>query len=261
MTGDRRPIILVVVPMGDTWGYYWSRVFARPIAAAGGIPLLVSHLEREEDRRAALRRAGGLLLSGGMDIDPRLYGEEPSDVLWELDPMRDEVELPLTREALDEGVPIVGTCRGMQVLNVVLGGTLYLDASHHEGAEDHPSGGYEGFRKMVDADLAGRPVPEDVVRHPVTFTPGSRLAEAYGERALVNSFHHQHVRRLGDGLRATAHADDGVVEGIEGEPGGPPVIGVQWELQEGWNTSLGQFAVFQWLVDAARARETEGVVA
>jgi putative glutamine amidotransferase len=251
---DARPLILVSVAMGDTWGHYWSRVFTRPLVAAGALPLLVSQLEREEDRRAALRRADGLLLAGGMDIDPARYGEEPDERLWELDPLRDAVELPLVREAVEEGVPVVGTCRGMQVINVAFGGTLYVDASDHPGAEAHPSGGLEGFQRMVEAELADRPVPDDIPRHPVRFAPGSWLAGAYGERAVVNSFHHQHVRELGTGLRATAHADDGVVEGIEGDPDRPLLLGVQWELQESWDRNPGQFAVFELLVAAARAR-------
>lgn len=248
-----RPLILVSVAMGDTWGHYWSRAFARPLVAAGAVPVLVSHLEREEDRRAALRRADGLLLAGGLDIDPVHYGAEADDRLWELDPLRDVVELPLIREAVDEGVPVVGTCRGMQAINVALGGSLYVDASDHPGAEAHPSGGFDGFARMVEADLAGRPLP-DLTRHPVAMRPDSLLAACYGERAVVNSYHHQHVRRLGAGLRATAHADDGVVEGVEGDPAAPLLLGVQWELQAGWAHERGHRAVFELLVAAARAR-------
>lgn len=252
--GDDRPLILVSVTMRDEWGYYWSRAFTRPLVAAGALPLLVSQLEREEDRRAALARADGLLLGGGYDIHPRHYGAQPDDRLWGFEPLRDALELPLVREAVEAGVPLVGTCRGMQVINVALGGTLYLDAADHPGAEAHPSGGVEGFGRLVEAELADAPVPDDVPRHPVAFAPGSRLAAAYGPRAVVNSFHHQHVRDLAPGLRATAHADDGVIEGVEGDPDGPLLLGVQWELQESWERDAGQRAVFELLVAAARAR-------
>jgi putative glutamine amidotransferase len=246
-----RPLILVSVQMTDTWGNYWSRVFSRPLVALGALPVLLPIVEREADRRDLLQRADGLLLGGGMDIEPHHYGAQPDPRLWEPDPLRDALELPLVREAADMGIPMLGTCRGLQVINVALGGTLYLDNSDRPGVENHPSGGVAGFTPIVDADLAGESEPNDVTSHRVTTVPGTRLRDALGKEAVVNSFHHQHVREPAPGLRISAVADDGVVEAIESEPGAPLALGVQWEIQQGWRDA-GQFALFEVFADHAR---------
>jgi putative glutamine amidotransferase len=248
------PLIVVSVPLDDRVGRYWSLTFARPLAAAGAVAVLLSDYPSERERRALLHHADGLLLSGGADIDPRLYGEALSGRLGERDDPRDAVELPLVREAVELGLPLVGTCRGMQAIAVALGGTLWLDAADHPGAEAHPSGGIEGFDRCVEAELAGLPAPADLVAHPIATTPGSALRAAFGERASVNSFHHQHVRDLPAGLRPTATAPDGVVEGIEGDGLPGLVLGVQWELQIGAAVDPGQRTVFALLANEARAR-------
>lgn len=257
------PLIVVSVPLDDRVGRYWSLTFARPLAAAGAVAVLLSDYPSERERRALLQHADGLLLSGGADIDPRFYGEGPSDRLGERDEPRDAVELPLVREAVELGLPLLGTCRGMQAIAVALGGTLWLDAADHPGAEAHPSGGIEGFDRCVEAELAGLPVPADLTGHPIATRPGSELQAAFGDAATVNSFHHQHVREVPGGLQVTATAPDGVIEGIEGSGTPGLVVGVQWELQIGAAEDPGQRAVFELLVAHARdrraAREPERV--
>jgi putative glutamine amidotransferase len=252
---DERPLVLVTTSTTDRNPDYWARAFNRPLHAAGALPMLFPVTEGAQARREALAYADGLVLGGGWDIEPERFGAEPSDLLWQLDPVRDELELGLVVEALAAGVPMLGTCRGMQVINVARGGSLHLDASLHPGAEDHPSGGHEGFAPIVAAEAEDRdPDRAEIVGHPITVDPGSALAPVLGSRPHVNSFHHQHLDRLGEGVVATGHSDDGVVELIEVDGSPAPAIGVQWEAQTGWRTDPAVLGVFEFLVEAARSR-------
>jgi putative glutamine amidotransferase len=168
---------------------------------------------------AMLDRLDGLVLSGGADVDPALYGEAAHLRLRRVDRSRDEFELALVRETLRRDLPLLAICRGHQVLNVATGGTLVQDLpSVVAGGERH--------------DCAE---PRDRRVHPVDVRPGTRLSRAVGEGTLlVNSIHHQAVARLGPGLVASAHCpDDGVVEGIE-MPGRRFVVGVQWHPESFW---------------------------
>jgi gamma-glutamyl-gamma-aminobutyrate hydrolase PuuD len=247
-----RPLILISAATHE-WGPYWATTFTRPLVAAGAVPVMLPLIEGEDARRAALRHADGLLLGGGADIEPHHYGESPGPLLGPPDRLRDAVELPIAREAMEEGVPVVGTCRGMQILSVALGGTLYVDASQHPGAEDHPSGGVAGFKPVYLAEMDGSPQPP-LTTHPVTTAPGSALRMALGPERDLNSYHHQHLRDLPAGMAATAVAEDGVIEGVEIEGAPALVLGVQWELQVGWRTDPCQFALFELLVEHARSR-------
>jgi putative glutamine amidotransferase len=174
------------------------------VVAAGGVPVASDAWAEPE---LLLERVDALILNGGSDIAPELYGAEPLAATDAPNPRRDDFELRLARSAIARGLPVLGVCRGMQLLNVARGGTLVQDLG----------GGVEHYvREAWD-----RPV------HEVDVEPGSRLARAFGdERTTVNSVHHQAVDRLGDGLRATARAADGVIEGIEDDDG--VAVGVQW---------------------------------
>lgn len=155
----------------------------------------------------------GLILQGGADVSPHAYGEEPLRPEWSGDPVRDAYELELVHEFMEAGKPILGICRGMQLLNVALGGSLYQDiALQRPGAVGHESGQY------------------DQHVHPVTFTEGSCLREWMGGLAggKVVSIHHQAVHRLGrDMVVEAVSRDDGLIEAIRRE-GGSFVYGVQW---------------------------------
>jgi putative glutamine amidotransferase len=162
--------------------------------------------------RGLLPRLDGLLLSGGGDLDPARYGAPPHPLAAGLDAARDATELALTRWAVAEGRPLFGICRGAQVLNVALGGTLYGDVGEHPGALQHT---------YPSEAAALRP-------HPVQVAEGSRLAEVLGLPVLaVNSLHHQAVRAVAPGLRVAARAPDGLVEAVE-LPGHPFALAVQW---------------------------------
>ena len=155
MTPAPRPLILV--SSGHDWLHnYWIRALAPPLVAAGADVRKLSDIGPPADRHEAIKVADGLVLGGGEDIAPQHYGSETSPLLGALDHERDELELPLAREAFEIGLPLLGICRGMQVMSVCLGGTMYHDAAEHPGAEDHPTGLADGFRPFQEAELAGQ---------------------------------------------------------------------------------------------------------
>ena len=157
-----------------------------------------------------VERLDGLLLTGGVDVDPSLYGERPHAKLGRVERARDDLELALTREAAARGVPILGLCRGVQVLGVAFGGKVYQDLPSDLGTSAHAAEGDAG------------------ARHRVRLAAGSRLREIIGQDEVeVNSFHHQAISVVASGLRAVAWAEDGVIEAVEGESGGF-LLGVQW---------------------------------
>ena len=182
------------------------------VERAGGWPVLVPPGLAEGTLRGLLPQLDGLLLSGGGDLDPARYGAPPHPLAAGIDPARDAAELALTRWAVYQGRPLFGICRGAQVLNVALGGTLYGDVSEHPGAVRHT---------YPDTAAAERP-------HPVEVEEGTRLATVLGVPELaVNSLHHQAVREVAPGLRVAARAPDGLVEAVE-LPAHPFALAVQW---------------------------------
>jgi putative glutamine amidotransferase len=213
--------------------------YVRSVETAGGLPLVVAP-GRPEDAPEFLDHVGGLLLTGGADIHPKHYGEEPHEKLGRTFDERDAFELALCREALRRDLPILAICRGHQVLNVATGGTLIQDIpSEVTGACAH------------DPD-----VERWETCHEVEILPGTRLREILGtERAAVNSFHHQSVKQLGRDLVLSARSPDGVVEGIE-----MPralrrfVVGVQWHPESFWDHPPGFKPLFEALVGAVDGR-------
>ena len=199
-------------------------------------------LEVSESPRALMDTLDGVLLTGGGDVDPVLYGEERHPSIEDAEPGRDEFEIDLARRARSADVPLLAICRGAQVLNVASGGTL---------VQDIPS--------AVTTDLSHRlTIPKDCIAHAVQITPGSRLHNALGANVdaactcRVNSRHHQSVGRIGHDLVASAIAADGVVEAIE-DPKATFCVGVQWHPENFWRT--GEFRpLFDAFVQAARLR-------
>jgi len=222
---NRRPVIGIPtqtlhamegIPAGLPESWVMNQRYSRVVAAAGGLPVMVPLLDDEETLRALYDRLDGLLLPGGLDVDPATYGEARRPDCGRLDPARDRVELQFARWAIADGKPLFGLCRGLQIVNVALGGTLYQDiASQLTGAIKHdyfPTAGYS----------------RDHLAHEVTVSSGSRLGSVVGAAPLrVNSMHHQAVKDLAPGLIPTAVAPDGVVEAVE-IPDEPFLVGVQW---------------------------------
>jgi putative glutamine amidotransferase len=221
----RRPIIGIPtqtlhamdgIPEGLPESWVMNQRYSRVVAAAGGLPVMIPLLEDEDTLRALYDRMDGVLIPGGVDLDPSNYGETPLPTCGRLDPARDRVELRFARWAIAEGKPLFGLCRGLQIVNVALGGTLYQDiAAQRSDAIKHdyfPTAGYS----------------RDHLAHSVTVTSGSRLDALVGTAPLrVNSMHHQAVKDLAPGLAPTAVAPDGLIEAVEAI-GQPFLLGVQW---------------------------------
>ena len=241
-----KPVIGISIGFHE-FGDYLGVGFQRPIALAGGIPVMLPRLVESLDD--VLGVCSGLLLPGGRDIIPSHYGQDAHAVLGTTDPGRDEFELELVRAAMARGLPIIGICRGMQMLNVALGGTLVQDVGLVEAWVDHPSDPtLTVWRQIVAASLANGSLP-DHPRHDVSITPGSELHRALGVEVIdVSSFHHQAIDRVADGLRVTARSDDGVIEALEADGF---VLGVQCELHEEWRVRPEFMRVFRNFVSAA----------
>ena len=216
-----------------------NAAYVDALEQAGLVPLVVPPLAHPEAARAVLAAVQGLVLTGGEDVDPARFGAAPHEALGTVQPARDATEIALARAARELLLPTLAICRGIQLLNVALGGTL---------VQDLPS---EWPSETPHEQSAAR----DERTHPVALTPGSRLAATVGaERLVVNSMHHQAVRDLATPLVATAHAPDGVVEGAESRDPQWWSLAVQWHPEEctatpeGWDRAL--FAAF---AEAVRA--------
>jgi putative glutamine amidotransferase len=210
--------------------------YMRAVERAGGLPVALPPL-RDENVGPLLERLSGLLLTGGPDIDPACYGAEPHPELGPTDRDVDIFEIELCRQADRRGLPILGICRGSQVLNVARGGTLIQHLPDRGSPIEH---------RQTE--------PGDRTTHEVQVAPDSGLARTTGGGPVrVNSFHHQAVDRLGAGLRPVAWAADGVVEAIEDSApeDGQLVLGVQWHA-ETLTEEGDQLALFERLVEAAQ---------
>ena len=211
--------------------------YVESVTRAGAEPLVLANTD---DPARVLDRVDGLLLTGGLDVDPALYGEAPHPTT-ETAPERDRFEIPLSRAAVERDLPVFAICRGVQVLNVAAGGTL---------VQDIPSAVTSDLDHSVD-------VPKDHIAHAVRVTPDSHLARSLGpgtrlETCAVNSRHHQSVGRVAPGFVVSAVSPDGVVEAIE-RPGSVFCVGVQWHPENFWRS--GEFApLFEAFVAAAAKR-------
>jgi putative glutamine amidotransferase len=242
-----RPVIGVSVSVHD-FGDYGGVGVHRPLLAAGGLPVALPQLI--EAVGPVVDAVDAVVLAPGRDIEPDRYGQEPHELLAATEPQRDAFELELVAAALARGLPMLGMCRGVQVLNVALGGTLVQDVSLV--AAGHPSDpGWARWKEVEAASVAGLPVPPHP-RHEISIAPGSILASALGTTSIeVSSFHHQAIDEVGAGLSVVARSVvDGLPEAVELP--GRPVLAVQWELQEEWRVDPRFAAVFDWFVDAAR---------
>ena len=244
MTGPRPRIFITAGSNPATPTHAWVRLdYLHAISKAQGLPSIIASgftNPRDEAEQLAgeiLDNCDGLLLSGGTDVDPKIFGEIPHTALGRIDGPRDPFEITLAREAVRRDVPVLGICRGLQVLNVALGGTLIQD---------------------IPTDVPGAVVHETgdnriEIAHLVGIESDSRLAQLLAtSRVDVNSFHHQAAKRLGEGLTLSAVSpDDGVVEGLEMRDR-KFVVAVQWHPENFWKTSGAFDGLFGGFVEAAR---------
>jgi len=221
------------------------RAYVEAVEAAGGDAVILrpgSPASPEE----TLDGLDGIVLTGGRDIDPREYGQAPIDgVGVDVDPVRDALELPLARTVVARNLPVLGICRGIQVLNVALGGTLLQDI----GLIGLPRDSHDQKKSRPELSL-------DAAVHVVALTPGSRLGEIVGaDRLGVNSSHHQAIDRVAPGLVVTARSIEpetpGLVEAVEA-PTARFVVGVQWHPERMWKREPACARLFQALIRAAR---------
>ncbi|MBN1487602.1 MAG: gamma-glutamyl-gamma-aminobutyrate hydrolase family protein [Anaerolineae bacterium] len=219
--------------------YAVGQTYVRAISHAGGVPIILPPMMQPDDWPILLDKLDGLLLTGGEDIAPELYGQEAGGWVAGTDPERDASEMGLVQLALErEQLPILAICRGHQLLNVALGGNLYQDI-----AAQLPN-------TLSHAYVPGRPMEDKV--HTVTLEPDSKISHVLqGTRYEVNSAHHQAIKEAGKGLRVVAYAPDGVVEAVE-MPNHPFCISVQWHPEAMVPKSEEMWPLFYALVEAAK---------
>lgn len=246
----RRPVIGIPtqtlqaidgIPEGLPHSWVMNSRYYLAAAEAGAAPVMVPLFDQDLDTlRAVYESLDGLLLAGGVDMDPRTFDEAPHPQLGRTDSARDVVELELVQWAIAEKKPILGLCRGHQVLNVALGGTLYQDIEAQiPSALKHDYFPTAGF-------------PRDYLAHEVSLEPGSRLHDAFQAPIIpVNSMHHQAVRTLAPSLHASGRAPDGVVEAIES---GTEhfLVGVQWHPEMFGHKDVRTRRLFEAFIDASR---------
>jgi putative glutamine amidotransferase len=242
-----RPIIGITpssqidtLPHGTFQRYVLSAPYVQAVEKAGGVALILP--PQREAVHDLLRLIDGLLLSGGPDVDPARYGDRVvHPATYGIDPERDQFEIDLFDAALRSNMPVLGICRGIQVINVALGGTLIQDVS-----TEHPGASDIGHRQHE------RDLEEWQVGHAVSAT--SNVLPLFTNQALgVNSFHHQAIRELAPGLEAVAFSPDGLIEAVV-MPDAPDVFAVQWHPELMFERDDAHLRPFAHLVGAAIAR-------
>jgi putative glutamine amidotransferase len=214
--------------------------YVRAIHRAGGRALVLPATEGAPDTPASelVEPADGVLLIGGGDMDPALYGQRQHTMSYGFNRVRDRMELALARHALDNDIPLLAICRGIQVVNIAAGGTLHQHVADLAG---------------VELETHGRPHDLVIAEHPVTIESSSMLARIVGAGTLDHcaSAHHQSIDLVGEGLRVTARTADGVIEAIEATERPGFCVGVQWHPELTAETDTHQQALFDALVAAA----------
>ena len=229
-----RPLVGITTYVTPARWSYWDLEaalipsdYVNAIDRAGGRPLLVPPATAGVEE--TLEILDGIVFTGGSDVDPELYGEEPHEETFGVHRQRDDAELALLKGALERDIPVLGICRGIQVLNVALGGDLHQhlpEVVGHEGHKHNP--------------------PGEFLEHEVQIEPDTKLAHVLGARTSVKSHHHQGLRRVGSGLIESAHAEDGSLEAIE-VPDRRFAVGVLWHPEAG-----ADMALFEAFVEEAR---------
>ena len=222
----------------DIWIDGLMPTYTAALLAAGAIPVLIPLTLKQDDLLDLLAQLDGVLLPGGGDIDPARYAGQSHPTLYGIDPLRDEVEIFVAQQAVTQDKPLLAICRGHQLLNVALGGSLWEDVLDLM-PEAHRHAYFQGY-------------PRNLLSHEVQITADSRLAHILGQHHKpVNSLHHQGIRQLGANIRPMAYASDGLVESIE-VIDHRFAIGVQWHPEEFFQTDQATLGLFEAFVTACR---------
>jgi putative glutamine amidotransferase len=221
------------IPKGTLWITPFEE-YIQAIQYNGGAPIIIPAIQKKESLRAVLDRLEGLLLSGGPDINPKYYGEQPLTGLGETDEGLDQMELEAVRLAFQKDLPILAICRGIQILNVSLGGTLYQDISRQVP---------ESISHLQNTDKSVNTHSVHIHKKTILFNMFRR------NEILVNGKHHQAIKDLAPDLITSAHACDGIIEAVE-HPKKRFVLGVQWHPEGTWEVDRYSKKIFGTFVQA-----------
>ena len=228
-----KPIVgLTTYPASATHGWHTPVLYVEAVLRAGGVPMMLSGQCLDCAERW-LDVVDAVVLIGGGDINPAEFGSAGHDTIYNLSAERDAMELALMRALLARPKPVLAICRGMQILNTVLGGTLHVH-----------------LPDVVGESVLHRAPPRDPISHGIQVAADSELAKVIGEQVNTASWHHQAIHQLGKGLKAVAWAPDGVIEAVELE-GRQDLLAVQWHPEITAAEDDGQQRMFDWLIKQA----------
>ena len=228
-----KPIVgLTTYPASATHGWHTPALYVDAVLRAGGVPMMLSG-QCPDCAERWLDVVDAVVLIGGGDINPAEFGSAGHETIYNLSAERDAMELALMRALLERPKPVLAICRGMQILNTVLGGTLHVH-----------------LPDVVGESVLHRAPPRDPISHGIQVAADSELAKVIGEQVHTASWHHQAIQQLGKGLKAVAWAPDGVIEAVELE-GRQDVLAVQWHPEITAAEDNGQQQMFDWLIKQA----------
>jgi len=241
----RKPIIGVSPSFDpETRAMRINNSYFEAIEYAGGIPVMLSMHNKKAELDRLMEVIDGILLPGGRDILPLYYGENMLECCGATVPVIDDAEMLLTKTAFERGIPLLGICKGCQMVNVAMGGALYQDIA---ALAD---------RKVQLIHTQGDAVPGDYPAHSVHISKDSRLYECFGhEKILVNSFHHQACKDIAPGFLAAAHAEDGIVEAVEPVSADRFFLGVQWHPEAMFKRDDYAQALFKYFINHCIKKE------
>jgi putative glutamine amidotransferase len=234
----KRPVIGITPGyMRDINKLSLGQGYSNGVIKAGGLAVILPLYAEDSIIESIMDTADGILFSGGADIDARYFGEENMKCGGKISPERDSFELLLVKKAIDRKMPVLGICRGLQLINTALGGTLHQDI--HTGPA------------LGDTLKHWQEAPDWYPVHDIRIKAGSRLQSIYGTETLgVNSFHHQAVKEAGNGLSIVAGSSDGITEAIEGT-GSNFIVAVQWHPEDMWQENPVHLRIFEAFIEEA----------
>ena len=214
---------------------YVNKHYVEAVEKAGGVPIIIPVVSDEEVVENQIKNVDGIILSGGYDVNPQCYGEEPLEQLGFILPEVDKCHIKVIEYCTKYKKPLLGICRGMQLINVAFGGTLYQDLSYIEGCS---------IKHMQNSK-------RNSATHTVETVEGSHLYDILGSKGMTNSFHHQSVKNIAPGFKITAVAKDGIIEAIESEED-VFILGIQWHPEDMVDDSVSMLNIFKKLINVSK---------